>query len=263
MARDRANIKSSLLADEHWRLLTHGAQWLYKYLLVSPTLNLCGVADWRPARIAAAARDVDTADVLVWAGELSTEFFIVIDEETEEVLIRSFFRHDGILAQPNPMKGAAREFAAVASSRLRGAISFELRRLREEYPDGVGQANVWERVPELGRVLKTVPIDVRNPSENPSGNPSPTSTSTSTSTKASLSPTKTRETRLPNDWAPTAEHIKRAKDLGVDLMDAVENFRLHAETHDRHAASWNGAFTTWIKKTKPSRGRGTDWALRA
>jgi len=100
VARDRANIKSTLQADEHWRSLTHHAQWLYKYLLVSPTLNLCGVADWRPARIAAAARGVVVEDVEVWAEELSSEFFVVIDEATEEVLIRSFFRHDGILAPP-------------------------------------------------------------------------------------------------------------------------------------------------------------------
>jgi hypothetical protein len=201
-------------------------------------------------------------DVEVWAEELSSEFFVVIDEATEEVLIRSFFRHDGILAQPNPMKGAAREFAAVASSRLRGVISHELRRLREEFPKGVGQSNVWERVPELERVLKTVPIDVRNPSENPSGNPSPTSTTTSTPTKASLSPEKTRATRLPKDWAPTADHMKRAKELRVDLMDEVENFRLHAETHDRQAVNWNGAFTTWLKKSKPRRPANNDWALR-
>ena len=76
---------------------------------------------------------------------------------------------------------------------------------------------------------------------------------------------KARETRLPKGWAPTAEHIKRAKESGLDLVDEVENFRLHAETHDRHAASWNGAFTTWLKnsaKRKPVRARNTDWALK-
>lgn len=55
---------------------------------------------------------------------------------------------------------------------------------------------------------------------------------------------------LPASWAPTAEHIARAKDLGVDVIDEAENFRLHAETHDRRAANWNGAFTTWLKKSK-------------
>lgn len=71
-----------------------------------------------------------------------------------------------------------------------------------------------------------------------------------------------RETALPKSWAPTAEHIKRAKELGVDVVNEAENFRLHAETHDRRAANWNGAFTMWLKKSKPSR-PNTDWALRA
>lgn len=35
-------------------------------------------------------------------------------------------------------------------------------------------------------------------------------------------------------------------------MAEADSFRLHAETHDRHAANWNAAFTTWLKKAKPS-----------
>ena len=62
---------------------------------------------------------------------------------------------------------------------------------------------------------------------------------------------KARETNLPKDWSPTAEHIKRAKEAGINVLDEAENFRLHAETHDRRAVSWNAAFTTWIKKARP------------
>ena len=67
-----------------------------------------------------------------------------------------------------------------------------------------------------------------------------------------------RKTSLPASWAPTASHIAMAKARGIDLMDQAENFRLHAETHGRKVVSWNGAFTTWLKKanvptqTKPA-----------
>ena len=56
--------------------------------------------------------------------------------------------------------------------------------------------------------------------------------------------------RLPKDWAPTAAHLERAKTLRVDVVREAENFRGHSETHDRHAANWNAAFTTWLGKAK-------------
>lgn len=59
------------------------------------------------------------------------------------------------------------------------------------------------------------------------------------------------EIRIPNTWAPTASHIARAKEKGVDVMRQAEAFKLHAETHDRRAANWNAAFTTWLIKAKP------------
>lgn len=61
------------------------------------------------------------------------------------------------------------------------------------------------------------------------------------------------ETRLPADWVPTASHYERAKNSGIDITAQAEMFRLHADTHDRHAANWNAAFTTWLTKAKPTK----------
>ncbi len=70
--------------------------------------------------------------------------------------------------------------------------------------------------------------------------------------KPSAKPSKRKpETRLPKSWAPTAAHIERARERRIDLLAEAEAFRLHAETHDRHAASWNAAFTTWLMKAVP------------
>lgn len=62
------------------------------------------------------------------------------------------------------------------------------------------------------------------------------------------------EVRLPRGWAPTSSHYERARETGVDIAAEVESFRLHAETHDRHAANWNSAFTTWLKKAAERQG---------
>lgn len=265
MAREHANIRVDMWGDADWRSLSRDAQWLYKLLLTHPDTNRAGVCDWRPGRLAQMAAGTTAKDVRQAGKELESRLFVVIDEETEEVLVRSYVKYDGVLKQPNLTVTMAKDWAGVASARLRAVVAFEVQRLRATRPDLPG----WKSEPKLETLLKAPALNVRaDPSVDPSGDPSPdpqtmgasdptgegasTSTSTYTATNASHSgETRRRETALPKTWAPTADHIKRAKELGVDVMDEAENFRLHAETHDRRAANWNGAFTTWLKKSKP------------
>ena len=57
--------------------------------------------------------------------------------------------------------------------------------------------------------------------------------------------------KLPEDWTPTDTHHAKAAEKGLSLVHEAENFRLHAETHDRKAANWNSAFTMWLNKATP------------
>ena len=266
MAREHANIRLDMWGDEDWRALSRDAQWLYELLLTHPDTNRAGVSDWRPGRLARMAAGTTPDDVRRMGAELAARHFVVIDEQTEEVLIRSYVKYDGVLKQPNLTVTMANDWTAIASSRLRAVVAFEVQKLREARPELPG----WKSERHLETLLSASTLNIKaDPSVDPSGDPSvdpsgkgeadpsvggpPTSTTTSTTTNASHSgEARRRETALPKDWAPTAEHIKRAKDIGVNVIDEAENFRLHAETHDRRAANWNGAFTTWLKKSKPS-----------
>lgn len=70
---------------------------------------------------------------------------------------------------------------------------------------------------------------------------------------------------IPKDWAPTAEHIQKARELGVDLLREAESFRLHAEANDRKAVRWNAAFSMWLTKATPVKPRARssdDWMNR-
>ena len=82
--------------------------------------------------------------------------------------------------------------------------------------------------------------------------PDPTRTRPEVTKVTSLDSGKAKETRLPADWVPIASHYQLARERGVDIAHEAEMFRLHAETHDRHAARWNAAFTTWLKKARPT-----------
>jgi hypothetical protein len=277
MAREHANLRIDMWGDTDWRALPRDAQWLYELLLTHPETNRAGVCDWRPGRLAQMASGTTAAEVRAAASVLTDRFFTVIDEETEEVLVRSYVKHDGVLKQPNLAITMANDWAGVASRRLRAVIAFEVQRLRDEHPEWPA----WKAEDKLRTLLNSPTLNVKHPSVDPSVNPSvdpsvegqadpsvmgpSTSTATYTSTEASLpsGDAKLKEHRLPKDWVPSKAHFDLARERGLDVAREVEAFRLHAETHDRHAARWNAAFTTWLKKARPKGAGGSrDWALR-
>lgn len=262
MAREYALIRTDIWADGDWRTLAPGAQWLYTLLLTSPSLSHAGIADWRPVRLAKLARALTPDMVRRYADELEKARFVITDDDTEEVAIRSFLRHDGVLINPNLWKSLGVAFAGIYSEKLKTAVAAEVVRLREQYPEGLdttkgGKVNPWNSK-HLQTLIKS---GSDTPSDTPMDTPStvgshrdspPTPIPTPIPKASPSTDARRKETALSKTWAPTSEHIERAKTMGVDLLDAVENFRLHAETHDRRAANWNGAFTTWLKKTKPA-----------
>jgi hypothetical protein len=69
---------------------------------------------------------------------LAERMFIVIDEITEEVLIRSHIKHDGVIKVPNSAAAMCTAMASVASSTLRAVMVFELRKLFTKSPDLAG-----------------------------------------------------------------------------------------------------------------------------
>ena len=57
---------------------------------------------------------------------LESARYVVIDRDTQELLIRTFIRNDGVLLSPNLATSAIREYAEVMSEKLRTAIEKEL-----------------------------------------------------------------------------------------------------------------------------------------
>jgi hypothetical protein len=160
MAREFAQIKLAIWADDDWRDLSPMARYLYLTLLTSPTLNHCGVADWRPSRIGA-LNGMSIEEIEDAGAEMVASLHLLIDEESEEVLIRSFVRNDGLMKQPKMATAMATAHAGIASQVIRGVIVHELIRLRDDLPDLHGWGS--ERAKEL-LGLRSV-----NPSEYPLG----------------------------------------------------------------------------------------------
>lgn len=132
MARTHGRILCSIWDDPDFQDLTPAAQRLYVLLISQDTLNNAGRILLTVKRWAAGSRHTSPADVRKALTELDTRRFVVVDEDTEEVLIRSFIRNDGIVKQPQMMKSALREATTVRSARLRAVLAAELRKLRRE-----------------------------------------------------------------------------------------------------------------------------------
>ena len=148
MARDHARIRLDIWADEDYVALTSTSQWLYQRLLTHGALSYCGVTEWRPGRLAKSAADLTKSDVEAFAVLLEERHFLLIDRSTEEALIRSFVKHDGLMDKWNMAAAVARTFTAVASPTLRGVIVHELTNLRKKFPDYRG----WDR-PDVRKIL--------------------------------------------------------------------------------------------------------------
>lgn len=132
--RSYAQLNIAIWNDDDFRALTPQAQHLYFLLLSHPTLSYCGVGDWRPARIARMAAGWTAADVQRAGAELVDGLFIVVDEDTEEFLVRTFVKNDPLMRQRNLGVSMARAYSTVASDGIRGVIVHELRRLESTSP---------------------------------------------------------------------------------------------------------------------------------
>lgn len=155
--RDFAQIKLSIWNDDDFRDLTPRAQHLYFMMLSHPTLNYAGVGEWRPARFAAMCKGWTKAGVTQAALELVEAFFIVVDEATEEYLVRSFVRNDPLMKRGNMGVAMARAFSTVASTGIRGVIVSELNVLRKRDPKLAGFGS-----DEVQTVMCKKRLDVRD-----------------------------------------------------------------------------------------------------
>lgn len=273
MPRTQANIRLDLWANSDFRKLAPNARYLYLYLLSCPSLSYAGVADWRPVRMAPAL-GLSVDEIQSAATDLTAGAYIWVDEDTEEVFVRSFTRHDGVLKHARLPVSMANDYASIGSARIRSFFAFELTRLHSEEPT----LKAWEDT-RLRSILKEDREDMKdavhgNPlakdfhSDPMHTEPKPlandsqslwqsdsmhTATATATSSKDDESATRQKPKRpLPADWAPNGTHQQKAQNRSLDLDREVEAFRTYAEARDWRLVNWDAGFSNWLTKARPT-----------
>lgn len=156
MGRERASINIDIWGDSAFRDLTVPAQALYFKLMSHPKLDYCGVVEFHPGRLASMSRETTAEDIMTAASELSDKWWCVFDQSTDEVMVRGFLRHDGVLLQPRLAVSAAKAYAAIASNKIRAVVVHEVKRFKRENP---GLA-AWDK-PQMITLLKQESADVR------------------------------------------------------------------------------------------------------
>lgn len=166
MARNHARILTSIWNDEDFLALSPGAQRMYFLLISQQNIGYAGLIQLSPKRWAKRAVGTDVAQVWDWLHELEAADFVIIDDDTDELLVRSFMRNDEVYKQPNVMVSASRDALAAASYKVRCALAVEARRLAviDDLRPG--------SVSAIQAMVQGLPDGPVNPSPNPSGNPS-------------------------------------------------------------------------------------------
>lgn len=148
MARDHARIKTSIWTeDPDFLALKVAEQHAYLMLASNPGLSRCGVLAYIPGRFDHLAADMTPARFRAAVAGLRAARFVVLDERTQELLLRSYVRHDGVLDRLNMGKATGTAFEAVVSRQIRRAIGDELARLMQDEPDLAGWVGLAQTSP--------------------------------------------------------------------------------------------------------------------
>jgi hypothetical protein len=169
MAREHARILCSIWRPgDDFRDRSPEAQRLYFLIVSQRELNNAGVVPLMVNKWSRCSAGTTAADIEIALAELEEHRYVVVDRDTEELLVRTFIRNDGVARQPNVLKSALRLARQIESASLRRALAFELVRL--DIPAASDAAE--EIAPDVVRKGSGDPSG--NPSSNPSLKPSST-----------------------------------------------------------------------------------------
>ena len=218
---------------------------------------------------------------------LEARHFIVTDDDTEEVLLRSWVRFDGLMRQWRLAVSFVNAYTDTASDTLRRVIVHEAKKLQQHEPN----LRCWDDS-RLAEVLTHPSISAKDlppvsdpfggdfggdfapgldqtqgdvwgsvctpptPTPTPTPSPAPSGSGEESSEEATAAtPPKPARKKpsvpLPDDWQPTETHWERRHD-GINVEAEAAKFRLHAEANDRHQVNWNAAFSQWLLNARPT-----------
>ncbi len=266
MARKHAQILLSVWSDQDFQTLTPPAQRLYFLLLSQKALNNAGVLPLMVSKWARGSTHTTPVDIEMALAELEAQRYVVVDRDTEEVLIRSFIRNDGVADHRYMLKNALTVAGSTESRVLRSALADELRRLKkpaaEEVADELDSTatsmpveprpNAIPMPPEPPSEPVAMPVDPESNArgigegvvEGVSGSSVDGSVAlpTKRDSRATVAPDRMLITPGMRSWAVS-------NGVRVDLDRETSNFLDHHRAKGSTFKDWAAAWRTWMRNS--------------
>lgn len=244
MARSYANIVTTIYADPEFCGLSAGAQRTYFMLVVQPEITACGSLALTLRRWAKTVPEAERHLLGAWLTELEQARYVLVDEDTEELLVRTFAKWDGGYKHAKRVLAVVATAEAIRSPRLRTAIAVELASLDVHTAIPMpsdSEPNATREATGSGRSVVT---------EGESSATTHTPQPATLEPAAETAPRK-RGRRLPDDWRPS----DAARAWTLQRLDAataaveLEKFRNYwtAKTgRDATKLDWDATWRNWV-----------------
>ncbi|MBO9555566.1 hypothetical protein [Cellulomonas sp.] len=288
MARSHGRILTGIWQDPDFLALEPEPQRLYLFLLSQPDLTQAGLLPLRARRWAQKYAGGSADAVRAALGVLEAARFVVVDDDTEEVLVRTFVRNDGVYKQPKVMLRMREDAKLIESERLREAFAVELDRLPlDELSDEPGRGGAPSVNAQVSGVVDALREDFGNPSGRVSEGyavpptcararspyPQPPTPETPTVSQdapaaavAETKPARPRGTRVPEPFPITPDMVEwaRTETPGIDHRAVTERFVDYwrgVPGSKGVKLDWPATWRNWLRReherARPVRGGGS------
>lgn len=268
MARSYANVSTSRWRDDDFRSLTVEEQHAYFLLTTQPDISAAGVLTMALTRWASRSKNGSRAGFRAALEGLQDNGVIVIDDETEEILVIPFVADDGGYTN-SKRRFAIRDAASqVESTSLRRALAREFARLNlpadwipefsqvDSLSDTPSDAlSMPDRSPtSKNSDIRRVVVSTCSTQQPPTHNPHST-----TLVPAPPAPTREdarkRATRIPDDFAITAEMVAWGRENaphvngGYETQKFIDYWRARSGK-DATKTDWIATWRNWMRKAQ-------------
>lgn len=169
MPRREARVQVTIWTNPDFVALSQEDQRTYVLLFSQPVISLCGVVPITFGRWAGMAGDTSVESLRSSIDRLELAGLVVADYEQDELLVRSFLRHDGVWRNSKTRAGAVEQLKHVTSQKIRKVLEAEIARLEDGSSDNASDSPSDRASDGLNR--SGIPSQ-ESPSPSPSPSPS-------------------------------------------------------------------------------------------